>query len=67
MNSSPAQNIGVPFERNRRAQKFFTWRRRSAATAGGTSSSPSQPQFQLTLWSWPSALPSPFARLCFSL
>src|SRR5690606_21895124 len=47
MNSSPATNMGVPLESINSAQKFFTWRLRSASTSAGAPSSPSQPQFQL--------------------
>src|SRR4029077_7600720 len=46
-NSSPAANIGIPLESNSRVKKFFAWRFRRATTSGVTSSSPSNPQFQL--------------------
>src|SRR5271163_1830104 len=63
-NSSPARNIGVPFERNSRQQKFFICFRRSDRTASDTvPSSPSWPQFQLWLSSVPSWLLFPFTQL----
>src|SRR5579875_2494727 len=45
MNSSPAQNIGVPLDRNSRQQKFLICCLRSSITPAGTSVSPSHPQF----------------------
>src|SRR5579864_3442113 len=56
MNSSPAQNIGVPFETIRTVKKFLICCFRSCITSAGTSCSPSHPQFQLKLLSVPSVL-----------
>jgi hypothetical protein len=47
MNSSPAQNIGVPLERNRRQLKFLICCFRKTITWSGTPSSLSHPQFTL--------------------
>src|SRR5436190_16952161 len=63
-NSSPAQNIGVPLASINSVKKFFTWRRRNEITSADVFSSPSQPQFQLTLFSQPSVLLWPLASLC---
>src|ERR1700683_609361 len=64
INSSPARNIGVPFDKNSRQQKFLICFRRSASTSGEALSSPSLPQFQLWLSSVPSWLLFPFFQLC---
>src|SRR6476619_705003 len=66
-NSSPAQNIGVPFASISKVKKFFTCRLRKARTSGGARQSPSQPQFQLRLSFGPSVFPCPFASLCLLL
>src|SRR6266446_2594832 len=67
MNSSPAQNIGVPFETIRMVKKFLICCFRSCITSAGTSRAPSHPQFQLKLLSVPSVLFWPLAKLCLSL
>src|ERR1700752_397616 len=56
MNSSPAQNIGVPFETIRVVKKFLICLLRSNITSEGSPSSPSHPLFQLKLLSVPSRL-----------
>src|SRR5581483_5963170 len=64
--SSPPSSIGTPCERKSVARKLRCWRARNARTAG-SSVGPSAPQFHERLSSLPSAFPSPFASLCFSL
>ena len=49
MNSSPAQNIGVPFDTIRIVKKFLICRFRSNIISAGIPSSASHPQFQLKL------------------
>ncbi len=61
-NSSPAASMGVPCANSVVASKARCRRRRRALTTG-SEVGPSQPQFQLRLWPWPSRLFSPLAWL----
>ncbi|OMP13410.1 hypothetical protein COLO4_01733 [Corchorus olitorius] len=64
-NSSPANSIGVPLEKNTVASSARVTRSRRAWMAG-SSVGPSAPQLALQLSLWPSRLSSPLASLCLS-